>query len=133
MNTEHVEQRHDVVLRNGVPATRTADALQPLAEAVRGLDVSFDRLANRIEGARRAEASKRLTALVDGAVQNLYATVETERRDKESDRLHLRLTGKKRPPTHRTIGQHIFGDDYDPNESTLHRHMRSIFGDKGEN
>jgi len=86
MNTEHVEQRHDVVLRNGVPTTRTADALRPLAEAVQRLDVSFGRLVNRIEDARQAKVEQRVKALVDESVRGLYAEAEAGRRRQESER-----------------------------------------------
>ncbi len=68
-------------------ANRTTDALRPLAEAVRNLEASFDRAAERIEDARQAKVEQRVKALVDESVRGLYAEAEAGRADSTFKRL----------------------------------------------
>jgi hypothetical protein len=85
-----------------------ADAFQPLAEATRKLEASLDRAVERIENVRRTKAEKRLDALVDGAVQNIYAEIETERKQQEDEAFERRLFGELLP---RTFGERIGLDE----------------------
>ena len=94
--------------RDGHVRLRTADALQPLVEATRKLEASLDRAEERIEDARRVEAEKRLDALVDGAVQNIYGKIAEADRQKEEDAFERKLFGKLLP---RTTRERLFGTE----------------------
>ncbi|MBW1906953.1 MAG: hypothetical protein JRJ24_16955 [Deltaproteobacteria bacterium] len=94
--------------RDGAVRLRTTDAFQPLLEGVQKLEASLDRATKRIEDARRAKAEKRLDALVDGAVQNIYAEIAEADRQKEEDAFERKLFGKLLP---RTFGQYIGLDE----------------------
>jgi flagellar biosynthesis/type III secretory pathway protein FliH len=100
-----IEQR---TTRDGRARLRTTDALQPLVEATRKLEASFDRAEERIENVRRAEAEKRLSALVELAVQNICGEIAEADRQKEEDAFERKLFGKLLPPTAR---QRLFGTE----------------------
>lgn len=95
-----VEQR---TTRDGAPLvgrrTIRADAIRPLLEGVQKLEAGLGRAVRRAEDARRAEAEKRLTALVDGAVQNIYAKIAQADKRKEEQEFELRVFGELFPPT----------------------------------
>jgi hypothetical protein len=99
-----VEQR---TTRDGLVSLR-ADAFQPLLEGVQKLEASLDRAAKRIEDARRAKAEKRLDALVDGAVQNIYAEITEADQRKEDQAFEMKLFGRLLPPTTR---ERLFGTE----------------------
>jgi hypothetical protein len=92
--------------RDGHVRLRTTDAFQPLVEATRKLEASLDRAEERIENVRRAEAEKRLSALVDGAVQNIYAKIAEADQRKEDQAFEMKLFGRLLPPTTR---ERLFG------------------------
>jgi hypothetical protein len=99
-----VEQR---TTRDGYVSLR-ADAFQPLLEGVQKLEASLDRAAKRIEDARRANAEKRRDAFTAEGVRNIYAKIEAERRQKESDEFERKLFGRLLPPTTR---ERLFGTE----------------------
>jgi hypothetical protein len=87
-------------------STIRTDAMWTLFEAVQRLEASLDRAVRRAEDARAK--SERLTALVDGAVQNIYAEIETERKQQEDEAFERRLFGELLP---RTFGERIGLDE----------------------
>jgi hypothetical protein len=91
--------------RDGYVSLRT-DAFRPLLERVQKLEASLDRAAKRVEDARRAEAEKRLNALVDGAVENIYAGITEADQRKEDQAFEMKLFGRLLPPTTR---ERLFG------------------------
>jgi hypothetical protein len=94
--------------RDGYVSLRTTDAVRPLLEGVQKLEASLDRAAKRIEDARRAKAEKRLDALVDGAVQNIYAEITEADQRKEDQAFEMKLFGRLLPPTTR---ERLFGTE----------------------
>jgi hypothetical protein len=76
-------------------STIRTDAMWTLFEAVQRLEASLDRAVRRAEDARRAEAEKRLTALVDGAVQNIYAKIAQADRQQEDKAFERRVFGER--------------------------------------
>lgn len=94
--------------RDGRARLRTTDAFRPLIEGVQKLEASLDRAEERIKNVRRAEAEKRLDALVDGAVQKLCGKIAEADRQKEEDAFERKLFGKLLPPTTR---QRLFGTE----------------------
>ena len=92
--------------RDGHVRLRTTDAVRPLLEGVQRLDASLGRATRRIEDARRVEAEKQLNALVDGAVQNIYAKIAEADQRKEDQEFELRVFGKLFPRTTRDL---LFG------------------------
>jgi hypothetical protein len=107
-----MEQRLDRDAISVTPLAHTTDsaelanAIEPLVAAVHDLEERFDALAERVEAVRRADRRRKLETLVTDAGRRIYATIEAERQQHESDAFQRKLFGGRLP---RSFRERIFG------------------------